>query len=59
METAEGVAEAIADGEGVGVIHGVDYNRDGTYSGEAVSDLAPSLPTEAADPAMCGVLENE
>jgi len=59
FETADGVAEAIADGQGVVVIHGVDYNRDGTYSGEAVSDLAPSLPTEATDPAMCGVLENE
>jgi hypothetical protein len=41
------------------VIHGVDYNKDGTYSGDAVSDLDESLPTEATDPAMCGVLEDE
>ena len=58
FETAEGVAEAIAAGEGVVVIHGVDYNEDGTYSGDVMSDLDPSLPTEATDPAMCGVLEN-
>ena len=58
FETAEGVAEAIAAGEGVVVIHGVDYNEDGTYSGDVMSDLAPSLPTEATDPALCGVLEN-
>ncbi len=57
FETADGVAEAIADGKGVVVIHGVDYNEDGTYSGDVMSDLAPSLPTEATDPAMCGVLE--
>jgi hypothetical protein len=38
------------------VIHGVDYNGDGKYSGDTTSDLDPSLPTEATDPALCGVL---
>jgi hypothetical protein len=59
FQTAEGVAQEIADGEGVVVIHGVDYNKNGTYDGEAVSDLNPALPAEATDPAMCGVLEND
>ena len=57
VETEEGVTEAIAAGEAVVVVHGVDYDGDGTYSGEKVSDLDPSLPTEATDPALCGVLE--
>jgi hypothetical protein len=53
------IAEAIAAGKGVVVIHGVDYNGNGTYDFDAgVSDLDPSLPTEATDPAMCGVLED-
>jgi hypothetical protein len=58
FETADGVAEAIADGKGVVVIHGVDYNGSGAYDGEAMSDLNPALPAEATDPAMCGVLED-
>ena len=53
------VAAAIAAGEGVVVVHGVDYNDDGVYSGEEMSDLDPSLPTEATDPALCGVLEQQ
>jgi hypothetical protein len=57
--TDDGVAEAIAAGKGVVVIHGVDYNGNGMYDFDAgVSDLDPSLPTEATDPAMCGVLED-
>jgi hypothetical protein len=52
-----GIPAAIAAGEAVVVIHGVDYNGDGTYSGDEVSDLDPSLPTEATDPALCGVLK--
>ena len=55
--TAEGVAEAIAMGKGVVVIHGLDRNGDGTYSGDRKSELDPSLPAEATDPALCGVLE--
>ena len=57
VRTSRAVAAAIAAGKGVVVIHGVDYNRDGKYSGKAKSDLDPSLPTEATDPALCGVLD--
>ena len=42
--------------QGVIVQHGVDYNNDGKYDGTAKSDLDPSLPEEATDPANCGKL---
>ncbi|MGN6245451.1 MAG: hypothetical protein ACTHQ3_17510 [Motilibacteraceae bacterium] len=38
------------------VDHGVDYNGNGKYDGDAKSDLDPSLPAEATDPAACGAL---
>lgn len=41
-------------GQGVVVQHGIDYSKDGTYDGAAKSDLDPSLPEEATDPANCG-----
>ena len=47
----------ILSGEAVVVVHGVDHNDSGAYDGEPVSDLDPSLPTEATDPALCGVLQ--
>lgn len=50
------VAAAVVAGEAVVVIHGVDYNTDGKYDGDTKSDLDPSLPTEATDPALCGAL---
>ena len=50
------LASAIADGQSVVVIHGVDHNDNGMYDGDTKSDLDPSLPTEATDPAICGVL---
>ena len=50
------VAEDIASGESAVVIHGVDHDGSGTYDGDVMSDLDPSLPTEATDPALCGVL---
>ncbi len=56
IEVAPEVATAITDGQAVVVIHGVDYDKDGKYSGDVKSDLDPSLPTEATDPALCGVL---
>ena len=59
IATSDEVAQAIADGKGVVVVHGVDYNGDGVYSGDVPSDLDPSLPTEATDPALCGVLEEQ
>ncbi|MDJ0339039.1 hypothetical protein [Cryobacterium sp. PH31-O1] len=55
--TAADIAEAIRDGEGVVVIHGVDYNGNGEYDFEAgASELDGNLPAEATDPAACGVL---
>ena len=43
-------------GQSVVVVHGVDHNDNGKYDGDTKSDLDPSLPTEATDPAICGVL---
>lgn len=53
----EDVAQAIVDGRAAVVIHGNDYNGNGEYDAEAgQSDLDPSLPREATDPAVCGLL---
>ena len=56
IQVSQDVADAITKGESVVVIHGVDHNHDGKYSGDTKSDLDPSLPTEATDPALCGAL---
>jgi len=56
ITVAPEVATAITKGQSVVVIHGVDYNKDGKYDGDVKSDLDPSLPTEATDPALCGAL---
>lgn len=50
------IAAAISAGNSAIVVHGVDHNGNGKYDGETKSDLDPSLPTEATDPAICGVL---
>lgn len=57
IEVSAEVAEQIADGQGVIVVHGVDHDGSGTYDGDVMSDLDPSLPSEATDPALCGELE--
>jgi hypothetical protein len=54
--TAKQIADSVRAGEGVVVIHGVDYNGNGVYDGEEMSELDPSLPREATDPAACGIL---
>lgn len=56
IQVAPEIATAIADGEAAVVVHGVDHNDSGKYDGKAKSDLDPKLPTEATDPAICGVL---
>jgi len=56
IQVSPEVASAVADGQSVVVIHGVDHNDSGKYDGDTMSDLDPSLPTEATDPALCGVL---
>jgi hypothetical protein len=57
--TQADVANAIRQGKAVVVIHGVDYNNNGEYDFESAgkSEIAPSLPAEATDPAVCGVLK--
>jgi hypothetical protein len=56
--TTSRVAEAIANGKAVVVIHGLDYNGNGKYdfAGAGRSELDPTLPAEATDPVACGVL---
>ena len=56
--TTKAVASAVRHGEGVLVIHGVDYNNNGKYdfAGAGASELNAKLPAEATDPAVCGVL---
>jgi hypothetical protein len=58
MSAGTTLAQAIKSGKGVIVIHGVDYNGNGMYdfASAGTSDLDPSLPAEATDPATCGVL---
>ncbi len=59
VEVSQDVADAIMSGKAVVVVHGVDHNDSGTYDAgdRGVSDLDPSLPGEATDPAICGVLQ--
>lgn len=59
LGTAKQIADSIREGEGVLVIHGLDYDGNGTYNfsdPEGGSELTPDLPAEATDPAVCGVL---
>ena len=56
ITVAPEIAAAITAGEAAVVVHGVDHNGSGMYDGETKSDLDPSLPTEATDPAICGIL---
>ena len=56
IKVSQSVAKAITEGQAVIVIHGVDHNGDGAYDGATPSDLDPSLPTEATDPALCGAV---
>ena len=59
IKTQRAVAKAIAAGQGVIVIHGVDYNNSGAYDFDAgISDLDSTLPAEATDLAACGVLND-
>ena len=58
IQTSRDVARAIKAGEGVLVVHGVDYNNNGKYDFDSAgpSELPGGLPAEATDPAVCGVL---
>lgn len=57
IEVDDATAADISAGKGVVVVHGVDHNGSGTYDGDAKSDLDPSLPAEATNPALCGEFE--
>jgi hypothetical protein len=59
-KTMRAVARAIRDGEGVVVVHGIDYNRNGQYDFDSAgaSELNEAVPAEATDPAACGVLKH-
>ena len=59
VQVSQEVADAIMSGQAAVVVHGVDHNGSGTYdAGErGMSELDPSLPGEATDPALCGVLQ--
>jgi hypothetical protein len=48
-------AKSLREGTGVVVVHGIDYNGNGKYDNVlGPSDLDPSLPSEATNPALCG-----
>lgn len=57
FEVPDDVAAELNEGNGVVVIHGVDHNGSGEYDGDQESDLDPSLPSEATDPALCGAFQ--
>lgn len=50
------VAQQIAGGQGVIVIHGIDYLHNGNYKDLGKSEIDPSLPFEGTAPALCGQL---
>lgn len=50
-------AQAIRNGQASIVVHGIDYNGNGKWDDVlGPSELDPSLPAEATDPALCGTL---
>jgi hypothetical protein len=49
------IAANIRNGDAVAVVHGIDYDHDGTYGNVLDrSDLDRSLPGEITAPALCG-----
>lgn len=54
IELDDETAAEVAKGDSQIVVHGVDHDGSGAYDGDAKSDLDPSLPAEATNPAMCG-----
>jgi len=57
-ESAAAIRNGIAAGQGVVVVHGIDYNGNGQYdmAGAGASELNAAVPAEATDPVACGVL---
>jgi hypothetical protein len=59
IQVTDEVADAIRHDNAVVVVHGIDYNGNGKYDAVlGASDLDPSLPQEATDPAVCGPLND-
>ena len=57
FKVTKAFAKKILRGDVAIVVHGIDYNQNATYDGDAgMSDLNPALPTEATDPVACGIL---
>ncbi|WP_306367504.1 CHRD domain-containing protein [Nocardiopsis sp. CC223A] len=57
FELSQAAADAVRAGNAVVVIHGIDYDGDGTYGDVlGASDLDPNLPMEATNPTACGPL---
>ena len=49
------VIAGLQKGTAVLVVHGIDYNNNGRYDDVlGASELEPSVPAEATDPALCG-----
>ncbi|WP_304454502.1 CHRD domain-containing protein [Nocardiopsis sp. YSL2] len=57
VELPDDVVQDISDGNASVVVHGIDANGDGEYSGDATSPLNEELPLEATAPAACGELQ--
>ncbi|WP_018157494.1 CHRD domain-containing protein [Demetria terragena] len=56
FKVSEDTRMALLKGKSAVVVHGVDLNKNGKYDGASKSELDPSLPEEATDPAACGAL---
>ena len=55
IELDPNVVANLQKGTAVLVVHGIDYNANGRYDDVlGPSELDPSLPAEATDPALCG-----
>ncbi|MDT0300923.1 CHRD domain-containing protein [Streptomonospora wellingtoniae] len=57
VDLSDDVIQDISDGSASVVVHGIDANGDGEYSGDAKSPLDEELPLEATAPAACGELQ--
>lgn len=58
FKVSRSFAKKLLRGDVAVVVHGIDYNGNGTYDADAgPSDLNPALPTEATDPVACGILK--
>ena len=58
IELDPNVVANLQKGTAVLVVHGIDYNGNGSLDNVlGASELDPSLPAEATDPALCGTFQ--